>query len=144
MEDLKIYYDTVEEALTMAGIDPVQCRSEADGQWNLKKDTLEVWIDVLHIEQNKRTYLQIMCPIAQVPENGKSEFFEELLGLNYQMIDANFCVFEGGAYIKIMREIEHLRADDILLAINRIGYYGTVNEKEILEKFNTQPIPLHD
>ena len=142
MEQLKEYYARVEEALKMAGIDPVLCRSEAEGQWNLQKDDLEVWIDVLFIEQNNRSYLQVMSPIVHLPSDNKEEFMSELLGINYQIIDANFCVFEGGAYLKIMREIERLEAEDILLAINRIGYYASVTEKDLVEKFKVERIAL--
>ncbi len=142
MELNKEFSARVEEALKMAGIDPIQCRSEAEGQWNLKKDDLEVWIDLLPIEQNDRTYLQVMSPIALVPSNNPLAFMGELLEINYQIIDASFCVFEGGAYLKIMREIENLDAEDVLLAINRIGYYASIMEKELTEKYKVEKIQL--
>jgi hypothetical protein len=144
MEELQQYFDNVEAALGLAGIDPVLSRSETEGQWNLKKDELEVWIDVLHIPENKRTYLQVMAPMMLVPAGSKEEFLSELLELNYQMIDAAFCVFDNSCYIKIMREIEHLGAPEILLAINRVGYYASVNEKGLIEKFNAEKIKLQD
>ncbi len=142
MELNKEFSERVEEALKMAGIDPILCRSEAEGQWNLKKDDLEVWIDLLPIEQNDRTYLQIMSPIALVPADNTLAFLSELLEINYQIIDASFCVFEGGAYLKIMREIDTLRADDVLLAINRVGYYASVVEKDLTEKYKVERILL--
>ena len=142
MELNKEFSARVEEALKMAGIDPVLSRSEAEGQWNLKKDDLEVWIDLLPIEQNDRTYLQIMSPIALVPTDNPFPFMAELLEINYQIIDASFCVFEGGAYLKIMREIENLDAEDVLLAINRVGYYASVMEKELTEKYKVDKIQL--
>jgi hypothetical protein len=142
MELNKEFSERVEEALKMAGIDPILCRSEAEGQWNLKKDDLEVWIDLLPIEQNDRTYLQIMSPIALVPADNTLAFLSELLEINYQIIDASFWVFEGGAYLKIMREIDTLRADDVLLAINRVGYYASVVEKDLTEKYKVERILL--
>lgn len=140
MEQIEEYYKRVEDSIALAGIDPVLTRSETEGQWNLLKDTLEVWIDVMHVEQNGRTYFQVMSPICEVPDHRKEEFYKEMLDLNYQMIDAHFVTFQEGAYIKIMREIDNMKPEDMLLAMNRVGHYGSIYEEEFIKKYETAKI----
>lgn len=140
MEDLNKYYSKVDEAITLVGIDPELCRGKEDGQWNLMSEDLEVWIDVMYVEESESTYFQVMAPVCQLPSSMLAEFCQEVLEINYQLVDAAFVVFNDGAYLKVMRDAKNLSTDDMFTALNRIGFYGSYYSKELMTKYKAEKI----
>jgi hypothetical protein len=140
MEDLSKYYIIIEEGIRMAGVDPELCRSNTEGQWNLKRGETELWIDLWYVEQENHTYFQVMTPLVSIPEENKETFYRELLDLNYQMIGAHFVTYKDGVYVKITKEAETLTAEELVLILNRVGYYGEVFEDGFKKKFQAKKL----
>lgn len=132
------YYDVVEEAIATLGIDPKICRGQEQGQWNLKKGSAPVWIDVIYSEKDKRAYFQVMAPITKVPATNKEKFFEELLEINYVLYSVSFTKYDEGIYMKVIREADGLDVSEAIAAIERIGYYGDFYDDFLQNKYAVQ------
>jgi hypothetical protein len=143
-EDLQQYYIIVEEGIRAAGVEPELCRSETEGQWNLKRHESDVWVDVWPVEQEGRTYFQVMTPLVEIPEENHEEFYRELLDLNYQMVGASLVTYKNGVYVKFTGEVDFLTADLVAVVMNRVGYYGQVFEQGFIKKFNTKKLEHRD
>jgi hypothetical protein len=144
MEDLQKYYQVVEEGIRLAGVDPELCRSQTEGQWNLKRAESDIWIDVWPVEQEGNTYFQVMTPLVSIPEENTEAFYRELLDLNYQMVGACFVTFKQGVYVKITREVEHLTPEQVMLCLSRVGHYGQIFEEGFKKKFPVGKLEHHD
>jgi hypothetical protein len=140
MEDLNKYYIIVEEGIRQAGVDPELCRSNSEGQWNLKRGNTELWVDLWYVEEENHTYFQVMTPLVSLPDENKEVFYRELLDLNYQMISACFVTYKDGVYIKITKEAETLSPEELVLCLSRVGYYGEVFEEGFIRKFQAKKL----
>jgi len=141
MEDLNKYYEIVEEGIRQSGVDPELCRTEHnEGQWNLKRGETELWVDLWHVEEENHTYFQVMTPVVSIPEDNKEKFYREMLDLNYQMIGAYFVTYKDGVYIKITKEAETLTPSELVILMNRVGYYGEVFEEGFKRKFEAKKL----
>lgn len=144
-EQMKKYYDIVEAGIREAGVDPELCRSTSTaGQWNLKRGETELWVDVWHVEEDGHTYFQVMTPIVSLPEEGREAMYHEMLSLNYQMVGATFVIYKEGVYIKNTKEAETLQPQEVVLVLNRVGYYGEVFEDGFKKKFNATKLEHHE
>lgn len=132
------FYDVVESAIGTLGIDPKLCRGENQGQWNLKKGSAPIWIDVIYSETDKRAYFQVMAPITKVPADKKEQFFQELLEINYVLYGVSFTKYDDGIYIKVIREADGLDVSEALSAIERVGYYGDFYDDFLQNKYGTR------
>ncbi|MEM9983209.1 MAG: hypothetical protein AAF734_11995, partial [Bacteroidota bacterium] len=59
-ESIKHYYEIVETCIKDLGVDPISSRGELEGQWNLKRGSASVWVDVWEMESNKQIYFQLL------------------------------------------------------------------------------------
>jgi hypothetical protein len=122
--DIKVYHQMVEQVFSDLGVDPATCRGEQPGQWNLKKGSASVWVDIFKIEGKDYGYFQCMAPICKIPTTNKEAFFHEALETNHKLYGVGFTVYKDGLYIKMIREVEGLEASEILAGLNRIGNYA--------------------
>jgi len=60
--DLQPFYQMVEDNISSVGVDPAVCRGEKAGQWNLKKGSANVWIDVWETEKKRLRLLSMHGP----------------------------------------------------------------------------------
>lgn len=127
--------EMVESAIIKLELDPATVRGEEKGQWNLFTGDIEVWIDLMPAPEGEGMYFQVMSPFCEIPSNLKEQFLSNILKLNYTMIESCFVLFEGGVYLRVIREIEFLNQDQCFYAINRIGYYATKFKQELFPKY---------
>lgn len=144
MEDLQKFYEIVEEGIRMAGVKPEQCRSKTEGQWNLKRIDVDLWVDLWNIEEEGKTYFQVMAPMVQVPADNREAFLHELLELNYQLVSACFVTYKQGVYIKATKDSDTLTPEEVYLLLNRVGHYGNIFQNALMERFKTQKVEHHD
>lgn len=135
MENLQHYFDMVEKSIIDLGVDPAVCRGEKPGQWSLKKGSASVWIDIWHIEQEKRAYFQVLAPVMQVPEMNQQAFFQELLELNYTLYGVAFVKFNDWVYVKLIREIDGMEQKEAAATINRVGWYADEYDDKLKVKY---------
>jgi hypothetical protein len=141
---LEKYATIVEDGLTRIGLNPVECRKEELGQWNIQTGNLEVWVDIIQVDESETVYFQVMAPFAQLPEKNQPQLLEHLLQLNYQMVEASFVMYQEGLYLRIMRDAIRLSAEDVIAALNRVGFYGSSFLEELFPQYKLQKVELEE
>jgi hypothetical protein len=136
--NLQPYYDLVENCIRSLGVDPVTCRGKQPGQWDLRRGSASVWVDVFWSENNKCGYFQIIAPVMQIPDNNQTAFFRELLELNHSFYGVAFTIFKDWVYIKMIRELEGMDQNEALAMLNRVGWYADEYDDKLKAKY--QPI----
>ena len=124
MEKIEHYYQMMDTIIASFGVDPSACKSETPGQWNLKKGSAPVWVDIWKVQDQEYGYMQIMAPICNVPVDNQHLFTKELLEINHQLYGVAFTIFKDWAYLKIIRELDGLDQSEAEAMFNRIGNYA--------------------
>lgn len=124
MEPINTYYQMVENIITSLGVDPAICRSENPGQWNLKKGSASIWVDVWKVEGQEYGYIQIMAPIVDFPVSGRDIFMTEVLEINHNLYAVGFTKYKDSLYLKGIRELDGLDESEALALFNRVGNYA--------------------
>ncbi len=135
--NLQPYYQMVEKCISAFGIDPVSCRGEQEGQWNLTRGSASVWVDVWNIdtEQGPLGYFQCMAPVIELPATNVDKFCQELLEINHTLYGVAFTINENWAYIKIIREVEGLEDSEVSATMNRVGFYADDYDDKLKAKY---------
>ena len=138
MENLQPYYDIVEKFIANLGVDPAGCRGDKPGQWNLVKGSAPVWIDIFYLENEKRSYFQVMSPICYIPDSNQAMFMQELLETNHQLFGVAFTKYRDVIYIKMIREVRGLDSDEASDMIFRIGNYADHYDDQLIQKYGAK------
>ena len=125
----------MENCIKRLGVDPAICRGEKPGQWDLKKGSASVWIDVWKKENEDYGYMQIMAPISEVPKTNTEAFYQEVLEINHDLYGVGMTKFKDWIYIKIIRELEDLSEDEAFAMFNRIGNYADDYDDHFKDKY---------
>lgn len=133
--DLTPYYQMVENCIKQLGVDPEACRDKNPGQWNLKKGSANVWIDVFKREKDVFGYFQCMGPIVDIPQTNKEAFYQELLEINHSLYGVAMTKFKERIYIKTIRELDGLNEDEIMAMIKRVGGYADDYDDYLKNKY---------
>ncbi len=140
MQAISNYYAMVEEIIKDLGVDPAICRGENPGQWNLKKGSANIWVDVWQTKDKDGNlldygYLQIMAPVTEVPVNNQHLFTKDLLEINHTLYGVAFTIFKDWAYIKGIRELDGLDKGEALAMFNRVGNYSDDYDDKLRQKY---------
>ncbi len=135
MKNIEHYYQIIENCIKRLGVDPAICRGEKSGQWDLKKGSASVWIDVWKKENEDYGYMQIMAPISEIPANNKEAFYQEVLEINHDLYGVGMTKHENWIYIKIIRELEDLSEEEAFAMFNRIGNYADQYDDHFKDKY---------
>lgn len=126
----------IDNIIRSFGVDPAACKSETPGQWNLKKGSAPVWIDVWQVQNEERGYFQVMAPVCQVPVNNQHLFTKELLEINHTLYGVAFTIFKDWAYIKMIREVDGMDQREAEAMINRVGNYADDYDDKLKAKYD--------
>lgn len=134
---LNSYYAVVEEAIRQLGINPEEARGKEEGQWDLKKGDLSVWIDLFWSKQNNEAYFQVMAPIMEIPPqvSVQNELFKDLLEINDRLYAVSFSIYNNWVWLKTLREAEGMDPNEAVRLILRVGNYGELYKQELLNKY---------
>jgi hypothetical protein len=137
MLDLSNYYRIVESAIEALGVKPAEARTQKSGQWDLRKGSASVWINIfLSHERDDYGYLQVMSPVMKVPRgDNRAALFEELLQLNHQLYGAAFSIQNDWLYLRTIRELEGLSMKEALAMLTRIGVYADEYDDRFKKKY---------
>ncbi|NIK73080.1 hypothetical protein FHS56_000566 [Thermonema lapsum] len=135
MGDINYYANIIEDCIRDLGLDPVQMRGELEGQWNLKRGSASVYVDLWRSDTSKQIYFQLLAPVVGVPPTNREQFFHELLQINHTLYGVAFSVKDNYAYIKMIREAEGLDKSEASAMIERIGYYADLYDDRLREKY---------
>ncbi|MGB0930384.1 MAG: YbjN domain-containing protein [Chitinophagales bacterium] len=141
MSDGTQYFAIVEDCIKKLGIDPATTKGQKDGQWNLTKGSVKVYIDIMYIEREKRHYFQVLTPVMQLPSSNTDNLTLELLQINHQLYGAAFTVYNRHVCVKAIRECDGLDVNEAFAAITRVGNYGDHYDDILKKKYpNNRPI----
>ncbi len=135
--DLTPYYQAVEDCVTELGIDPKLCRGKHTGQWNLRKNSIEVRVDVFKKEKDKFGYFQCIAAVSKIPETRTLEFYEDVLEKSHQLFGVGLTKYKEWIYIKIIRELEGIEKTEIMNSMQRIGNYAVTLSNDFKDKYFT-------
>jgi hypothetical protein len=144
MEAISHYYNMIEEIIRDLGVDPAACRGELAGQWNLKRGSASIWVDVWQTKDKDGNltdygYCQIMAPVIEVPINNQHLFTKELLEINHNLYGVAFTIYKNWAYIKTIRELEGLDKSEAQAMFNRVGSYADEYDDKLRDRYGVAP-----
>ena len=134
MDNLKFYYNIVENAIARIGLDP-QVARKGPGKWTITKGQIPVWVNVFFSAQAKRIYFQVAAPVMKMPPQNQGELALELLQLNNQLYGVAFCTNNGNIFIKTIREAEGLDNNEANAMIMRVGNYADQYDDLLKRKY---------
>jgi len=134
--DLQAYYEMVDNCIRKLGVDPNVCRGQNPGQWDLKKGSASVWIDVFKREQDHFGYFQCMAPVVQIPTTNTKEFYEEVLEKNHTLYGTAMTKYKDWIYMKTIRELDGLDEAEMMATLNRVGTYADDNDDYFKNKYS--------
>jgi hypothetical protein len=142
MIDINYYYQMVENFIASIGVDPSQCRGNTPGQWSLYRGSALVYVDLWHIEKENRAYIQCMSPVMPLPEMSlQGALFQELLEINDKLYGVGFTLYNGHIWLKHIREVDGLDANEAAAIMNRIGIYADQYDDYLKQKYGLAPPP---
>ena len=76
----------IESSISGLKVDPVACRGDKPGQWNLTYKGSTIWIDVFNFTTApERYYFQVMSPLTAVPDKNVEDYYKNLLEINHNL-----------------------------------------------------------
>lgn len=115
----------IEESIKGLGIDPIACRKEKAGQWDVTIKGAPVYIDVFNFPAKPDTYyLKLLSPLFKVPEIRKEELYRDVLEMNFDMYSCGMCIKNDWLYILTMRSTVGLDLAEVDFLIDNVGFYG--------------------
>ncbi|MFH0867364.1 MAG: YbjN domain-containing protein [Bacteroidota bacterium] len=139
MQNLETFYALVENVIKKIGVDPAVCRGEKPGQWNMRKGSGDVWVDIWKLEDKDYGYIQIMGPVSQIPAGRELEFYKEMMEINHGLYACSLTKHENWLYVKSIRELEDLNESEVVAMFDRVGYYVDFYDDFIKNKYFTEP-----
>jgi hypothetical protein len=138
MENFEDYSKIVEQSLEILGINPENSRCSEPGQWLIYNGETEIYVDVWEQkEPNGWNYFQpegynlhvfqVLAPICELPEASlRTSFYEDLLENNLNLFFASFTINkeENMLAVKFRRICNALKTEDVIEAIESVGYYA--------------------
>lgn len=143
MKDLSQQYHIVEEAIRQLGVDPVTCRRKTEGQWNLRKGSARVWIDLWYIPSERRSYFQVMSPVVPIPKDNREAFYEYLLQITDKMYGVSTTLYDGWAWMKAIREVEDMSITEAKALLVRVGNYADHYDDILMDAFGLRDVLPH-
>ena len=141
MENLQHYYEIIENCIRSLSVDPAQCRGEKPGQWDLKKGSANVWIDIWRPEGTAEGYFQAMAPVVKIPPTNHELFFREILEISHQLYGVAMTLYEDWIYVKTVRELQDLSQNEAMAMLNRIGHYADEFDDVLQRKYHPSSAP---
>ena len=129
------FYDMVESNIKKLGVDPADCRGEKSGQWNMKRGSASIWIDVWETDNKDYGYFQCMAPVVEVPTKNTEAFYREILEINHNLYGVGMTKFQSWIYIKTIRELDGLDEGEMMAMLNRVGTYADDYDDILRDKY---------
>ncbi len=132
--NLEKYYQLIERAIEKLGITPSSVR-EKEGQWNLKKGSAVIYINVWEDKKKQSGYFQASSTVARVPDKNKEAFFSEILDINAKIFGVTMGKIDPWIFVRHVRELEGLDESEIIATINRVANYSDIYDDYLEEKY---------
>lgn len=121
----------VENALTRLSINPVEARTENNGQWNISKDqSLQLMLDVW--EENGFYFFQVLSFVCPVGDENNAQFLKFLLQENHGFCETSFTIIDENVFLKYTTDADDtLDENRIFKSITRVAYYNEMFRQKL-------------
>ena len=116
------FYNVVDEAIASLGLNAEETKGDQPGQWNLKKGSFDIMVDVW--EQEKQFLFQVICPLCNLPDDNKEGFMLHLLQKNYGLSSLAYAIMEDSVYLKYTTEMNLLTTENIVTLRTKTAFYA--------------------
>lgn len=156
MEKFEDYEAIIEQSLKTLNVDPENSRCSEKGQWLVFNGDTEIYVDLWEQkETNGWNYFQpegynlhifqVLSPICYLPEGENNlQFYEDLLENNLNLFFASFTInkAENILAVKFRRICNSLKLEDVIEAIESVGYYSETTLSILEERYGVKKIKL--
>lgn len=142
------YYAIVEDALMVLGVDAKEARTAGEGEWQLQKGEIEIYIDIWVPEkvnqwqyypaENPEPVFQVMIPVGSLQAITNRELLmTDLLQLNAQLYYGAFVYnpAENMVALQYKRLATGINQREVMEPINALGYYAENLSNILRERF---------
>lgn len=142
----------VEEKLNSIGVQAEDARTGDDGQWMLLRNETPIYIDAWEdrestpwnyfVFQQDPSVFQITVPFCYGPTLKRSEFLEELLVVNLNLLNAKFSFNSNDNVVVLSARISgsSLGGLDLAATIDGLCYYGEMAYHVLKDEFNLKRV----
>ncbi len=136
MENIEAYYGVIESALTDLGVDPETCRDEnQEGSWTISSGNVFLLLDCWADQEQNVVVFQVLSPLFELPDEMPSEFYNEILELNFLINGTSFSKLNKTLVLKSLRDLELSEKSEVNAMINRVGFYADKYGDSLSMKF---------
>ncbi len=131
------YTTIIEQAIVKMGLNPLETKGEEQGQWQLFRGAICIFIDVWKPSLNSDwnytgtehavNTFQVIAPITELPAEPKLfQFYEELLHMNFHLYKASLIVNRRDSVLAIKYKslVAGLTESEVIEAVESVGYYA--------------------
>lgn len=142
----------IESTFAFLGLNPTETRASEKGQWIIYNGDTEIYIDLWELEkENAWLYFesdepvfafQVVSPVCFLPETGHEQLYEELLHNNLNMFYASYIINkdQNMLALKYRRPAKGLNQEEIIEAIESIGFYSESTFKALQDRYAIEKI----
>ncbi|OQY03273.1 MAG: hypothetical protein B6I20_05340 [Bacteroidetes bacterium 4572_117] len=76
-----------------------------------------------------------MAPVVEVPTKNAEAFYREILEINHNLYGVGMTKHQSWIYIKTLRELEGIDANEMMAMINRVGNYADDYDDKLRNKY---------
>lgn len=122
-ESIYSYYAIVEEAIAQLGVEPEAARLEQEGNWQLTKGDLAVFIEVWEMETDgeMRPYVLVFSPLFPVSPNASADFLRRALELSHISVGVGYSIFDNYLLLRFSRELADMSVNELLTSLLRVA-----------------------
>ena len=113
----------MEEAIAQLGVEPEAARLEQEGNWQLTKGDLAVFIEVweMETEGEMRPYILVFSPLFPVSPTASADFFRRALELSHISVGVGYSIFDNYLLLRFSRELVNMSVDELLVSLLRVA-----------------------
>lgn len=141
MPNLQKYYTIVEQAIAKIGLDPAKFRGSQEGEWTLHRGDYSIWVDVWNDPVEDVSYLQVIAPVMEIPEEIQEALFKDLLQINVQLCGVAFAVHGEKVVLKGTRVAEGLDKEEAYAIIMLVSKYVSNFSPILLKRYFNDGAP---
>ena len=134
--DIAFYEKMIDDLLASYGLDPEKCRHRPKTLWSAYRGSALIYTEIFKL--NDIDYIEVSCPIMNLPSRNLLPFYRRLLEINFQLMAVKFFVRDDLLYLSENRELKGLDKDELAAMQNRVSYNADKLDDELITEFKTR------
>lgn len=134
--DITMYEKMIDDLLSSYGLDPEKCRHRPKTLWSAYRGSALIYTEIFKL--NNIDYIEVSCPVMNIPSRNLLPFYRKLLEINYQLMGVKFFVRDDLLYLSENRELKGLDKDELAAMQNRVSFHADKLDDEMISEFKTR------